>query len=84
MFTDSGFLYGTFKTINYLIQHGVTVYQYILTYEGEHSFSEVYSVPPTGVCHADDLLYLWNPWLLGWRINQPNIIQLIIWTIQPK
>merc|ERR1712156_318779 len=65
MFTDSGFLYGTYRTIKYLIKHGVTVYQYILTYEGEFSFSEVYNVLPNGVCHADDLLYLWNPWLLG-------------------
>ena len=65
MFTDSGFLYGTYKTINYLMKKGVTVYQYILSYEGEFSFSEIYGVPPTGVCHADDQLYLWNPWLLG-------------------
>ena len=65
MFTDSGFLYGTYKTINYLMKNGVTVYQYILSYEGEFSFSEIYGVPPTGVCHADDQLYLWNPWLLG-------------------
>ena len=65
MFTDAGFLYGTYKTIDYLIKHGVTVYQYILTYEGEYSFSEIYSVPPNGVCHADDLLYLWNPSFLG-------------------
>ena len=65
MFTDSGFLYGTYKTINYLIEKGVPVYQYILSYEGEFSFSEIYGVPPNGVCHADDQLYLWNPWLLG-------------------
>jgi hypothetical protein len=65
LFTDSGFLYGTYKTINYLIEKGVTVYQYILSYEGEFSFSEIYGVPPNGVCHADDQLYLWNPWLLG-------------------
>ena len=65
LFTDSGFLYGTYKTINYLMAKGVTVYQYILSYEGEFSFSEIYGVPPTGVCHADDQLYLWNPWLLG-------------------
>ena len=60
MFTDSGFLYGTYKTINYLLKHGVTVYQYILSYEGEHSFTEVFGVEPTGVCHADDLIYIWD------------------------
>ena len=65
LFTDSGFLYGTYKTINYLMKKEVTVYQYILSYEGEFSFSEIYGVPPNGVCHADDQLYLWNPWLLG-------------------
>ena len=65
MYTDSGFLYGTYRTINYLIEKDVTVYQYILTYEGEYSFSQLFYVPPNGVCHADDLLYLWNPSFLG-------------------
>eukprot|EP00091_Calanus_sinicus_P022818 TRINITY_DN7448_c0_g1_i3.p1 TRINITY_DN7448_c0_g1~~TRINITY_DN7448_c0_g1_i3.p1 ORF type:complete len:435 (+),score=107.28 TRINITY_DN7448_c0_g1_i3:279-1583(+) len=61
MFTDAGFLYGTHKTINYFLEHGMTVYQYILTYEGEFSLSQLFGVDPTGVCHADDLLYLWDP-----------------------
>ena len=61
MFTDAGFLYGTYKTIQYLLEQGVTVYQYILTYRGEHSFSEAFGIEPVGVCHADDLMYLWNP-----------------------
>ena len=62
MFTDAGFLYGTFKTINYLVAQDVTVYQYILSYEGEFSFSQAFGVdPPLGVCHADDLIYIWEP-----------------------
>jgi len=60
MFTDAGFLYGTYKTINYMLEQGMTVYQYILTYEGEFSFSERFGVDPEGVCHADDLLYIWD------------------------
>ena len=27
----------------------------------QHSWSEVYGLAPAGVCHADDLLYLWDP-----------------------
>ena len=60
--TDSWFLYGTHKTIKYLLQYGVTVYQYVLTYGGKFSWSQLYGVdPPQGVCHGDDLIYLWNP-----------------------
>ena len=61
MFTDAGFLYGTFKTINYLLEQDMTVYQYVLTYQGEYSFSQVWGVDPAGVCHADDLIYIWEP-----------------------
>ena len=53
--TDAIFLYGTYKTAGFLIQNGVTVYQYILSYEGDFSFGNGY-----GVNHGDDLLYLWN------------------------
>ena len=65
MYTDSGFLYGTYRTIKYLVEHGSTVFQYVLTYEGEYSFSALYGIPANGVCHADDLLYLWNPSFSG-------------------
>ena len=61
MYTDSLFLYGTHKTINYLTKHGVTVYQYILAYEGHYSFTQFYGIDSNGVCHADDLFYLWEP-----------------------
>ena len=47
------------------MEHGSTVFQYVLTYEGEYSFSALYGIPANGVCHADDLLYLWNPSFLG-------------------
>jgi len=60
MFTDAGFLYGTHKTINYLLEQDMVVYQYMLTYEGQYSFSQLFGVDPTGVCHADDLIYLWE------------------------
>ena len=33
MFTDSVFVYGTYKTINYMVQRGMLVYQYIFTYQ---------------------------------------------------
>ena len=80
MYTDSGFLYGTYRTVDYLVNHGSTVFQYILTYEGEFSFSQLYYVSPQGVCHADDLLYLWNPSFstyLG-RLNLSSLIRLSI------
>ena len=74
MFTDASFQYCTHETINYLVQYGVIVYQYILTYEGKYSFSTLDGVPVgTGVTHGDDLFYLWDmPYLtdLGYNIGK--------------
>ena len=61
LMTDSYFLYGTYRTINYLVTHGITVFQYILTYQGRYSFTNAFDLPTIGVCHADDLLYLFDP-----------------------
>ena len=61
MFTDASFLFGIHNGIRYLLKHGVTVYQYVLTYQGEYSLSNLFQVPTVGVCHADDLLYIFGP-----------------------
>ena len=38
----------------------VTLYQYLFTYQGQYSVSPFFQVPPgNGVCHGDDLIYLW-------------------------
>ena len=37
MFTDAGFLFGTYKTIKYMQDQNMTVYQYILTYSYLHN-----------------------------------------------
>ena len=58
--TDKFCLYGTYKTANLWLQNGVTVYQYILTYEGHFSDSINNGLPLMGVAHGDDLLYVWN------------------------
>ena len=57
--TDATFLYGIHKTTNYLLKHNVKVYQAIFTYRGEHSYSQSFGLGKYGVCHSDDLLYLW-------------------------
>ena len=61
MMTDSIFLYGTHRTIFHLVTQGIDVFQYILTYQGQYSFTNVFGLPTIGVCHADDLIYLFNP-----------------------
>ena len=60
MYTDAKYLFGTFQMIDYFVSYGVKSFQYILTHQGEHSFSEYYGIPPIGVCHADDIQYLWG------------------------
>ena len=61
LFTDGAFLFDTHKTINYLTEAGVTVYEYIMTYQGEYSLTSLSGFGPVGVCHADELLYLFTP-----------------------
>ena len=58
--TDAEYFYGTFKTLDYFLKHGIKTFQYILTFVGTHSFSEVWGIPPMGVCHADDIRYLFQ------------------------
>ena len=61
LITDSQSLYGTYKQVNYLIEHGVPTYQYILTYAATNSLTTTMGYPSFGVCHGDDLIYLWHP-----------------------
>ena len=60
--TDKSFLYSSYKLVGYLVKNKINVYQYIVTYEGEHSLATAwFGLPePIGVFHGDDLLYLWN------------------------
>ena len=67
MFTDGSFAYGNYKTLNYLRKYGVKTYHYILTHQGQHSFSQIFGVDPIGVMHADDLIYLFKPTFSGDR-----------------
>ena len=60
MYTDAKYLFGTFKMVDYMVNFGVKTYQYILTHQGQNSFSENYGIPPIGVYHADDIQYLWE------------------------
>ena len=59
--TDDGeFLYGTRKTLDYLINHGVTVYQYIFSYVGEQNTGCQFGHCGLGVCHGEELQYIWK------------------------
>merc|ERR1712018_54637 len=60
MFTDASFLFGIHNGIRYFTKHDVTVYQYLLTYQGVWSFLNTFGIPTQGVCHADDLFYIFE------------------------
>ena len=61
MMTDSIFLYGTHRTIKHMVNFGKQIFQYVLTYQGRFSLANVFGIPTMGVCHADDLQYLFDP-----------------------
>ena len=47
--------------VNTLVSQGVTVYAWILTHQGEHTTSDFFGIEPHGVCHSDELIYMWDP-----------------------
>lgn len=61
LFTDAFALYGVHQTMKAFVSKGMKVFHYILTYEGEFSLLNLYGLQTMGVCHADDLLYLFEP-----------------------
>ena len=72
MITDSFGLYGVHKAMKAFVSTGMTVYHYILTYEGDYSYLELYGLPHLGVCHADDLIYLFRPIFdNNWNSSEP-------------
>ena len=71
MITDAFFLYGTHRTIQHMADHGVKIYQYILTYQAKFSFTQAFGIDPVGVCHGDDIVYQWEPvgGSLNWNVD---------------
>ena len=61
MWTDSGFLYSTYKMVYFLTRWSIPTFQYVLNFQGQFSFTEKFGIETMGVCHADDLLYLFSP-----------------------
>ena len=61
MNTDAKFLHGTYRILKYFLDFNVPIFHYILTYQGQYSFSEFGDVSKIGVCSADDLFYLVDP-----------------------
>ena len=79
MYTDGFCLYGNYKTIEQFLRYGVTVYHYVLTYEGQNSYMEIeYGIENMGVAHGDDLFYLFNyGWVNGTvEVNDPIDLQV--------
>ena len=58
--TDKTFLYGTRKTLDFLMNQGVTVYQYIFSYVGQFSTACLIEHCGLGVSHAEEIQYLWK------------------------
>jgi len=63
MFTDaSSGWYGLYRTAS-LLSKKITVFPYVLTHQGQNSMTKMMGLPKlVGVCHSDDLFYLWNPY----------------------
>ena len=63
MMTDSSMLYGAHKKIGYLLDQGVTVYQYMLTHRGQFSIAQLHTmlldVKPQTVSIDIRLFILW-------------------------
>merc|ERR1711988_1036687 len=42
MYTDAVMQYGAYKTTNHLVKHDVTTYHYLLNYQGQYSFTQIF------------------------------------------
>jgi len=84
LLTDSWFLYGTYKTVKYMTEHNVTVYQYVLSYEGQYSYTMLFGQPSFGVAHVDDIMYLFDPNFIAPTLNEDDAtvrnIMVTAWT----
>ena len=58
--TDGEFLYGARKTLDYLSNHGVKVYEYIFSYVGEQNTGCQFGHCGLGVAHGEELQYIWG------------------------
>jgi len=66
MYTDSFFLWATDEAVRIQLSRNMqersnaSIYYYYFAYRGHHSFSELFGDPTRdfGVCHADELIYL--------------------------
>lgn len=74
MFTDSMIHYDNFKMIDYLRSNGVEPYFYMLTYQGNYSLTDFFGVEPLGVCHGDELFYLWHNLLNTFTVSSQQDI----------
>ena len=51
----------------------MTVYQYIFTYEGQNSLTKLFGIQePIGVCHADELFYMWKLFGMNTTLNEAD------------
>jgi len=84
MYTDALFLHSTYKTVKYMAKWNVTVYQYILSYEGQWSYSAILGLGKFGVAHGDDLVYMWDPLGFTFPLNEDDAlirdIMVTAWT----
>lgn len=69
MFTDAFPLFAVHQTMKAFLEQNMMVFHYILTYKGEFSILDTYGLPPMGVCHADDLIYLFDPVFQKWGLD---------------
>ena len=56
------------------MKHGMTVYQYILTHQGKSSLIQFFGMDPMGVCHGDDLMYLFETMILKEPLTGDDVL----------
>ena len=78
--TDGGFLYGTRKTLDYMRNQGVVVYQYIFSYIGVNNIACSMGYCDLGVAHAEELQYLWGASPKSFNDNEAEIRDLMTTT----
>jgi len=72
---SSEYWFCTHSLAEMLTKQGLSVFQYLFTYKGENGYLDFLGVDSKqyGVCHADELYLMWNPyWFVNYTLNEDD------------
>jgi carboxylesterase type B len=81
---DATFYAGNDETIKLLDRYGLPVYSFVFAHEGNFSLMDILGGTRDGVCHVDDLFYLFDFLPVKYSLNEQDLVtserMIAMWT----